>query len=247
MRLLVYSDLHLEMDLWYPPLIHCDLVILAGDIHNGIDGVKWATRAFGDTPVLYVPGNHEFYGHIHPELIDAMRAQAKGSQVHVLDQEWLRFGNLCIFGCTLWTDFCLDETPEFSMSQARKRMRDFRVITTNEGKLFSPQYSAMLHRQALAWLQSVPYHTPAGKHQRIIISHHLPLRHSISPEFSDNLLNPAFASDLSAIVCRIKPHLWIHGHSHLPCDYQFLGTRFVCNPKGYPGENGIYQPLLLHI
>jgi predicted phosphodiesterase len=31
--------------------------------------------------------------------------------------------------------------------------------------------------------------------------------------------------------------LWIHGHTHDPFDYEINGTRVICNPRGYPGEN----------
>ena len=32
---------------------------------------------------------------------------------------------------------------------------------------------------------------------------------------------------------------WIHGHTHVPCDYEIHGTRVVCNPCGYPGVSSI--------
>lgn len=38
------------------------------------------------------------------------------------------------------------------------------------------------------------------------------------------------------IVEKYGPELWIHGHTHVPCDYELLDTRIVCNPRGYPGE-----------
>jgi hypothetical protein len=34
----------------------------------------------------------------------------------------------------------------------------------------------------------------------------------------------------------VKEVLWIHGRTHVPCDYKLFGTRVVCNPKGYPSE-----------
>ena len=30
--------------------------------------------------------------------------------------------------------------------------------------------------------------------------------------------------------------LWIHGHTHTAFDYTVRGTRVVCNPRGYAGE-----------
>jgi predicted phosphodiesterase len=67
MRILLLSDLHHE--LWREKAPHIDskisrpdVVILAGDISDGAKAVEWAANAFGDTPVLYVSGNHEAYG-----------------------------------------------------------------------------------------------------------------------------------------------------------------------------------------
>jgi hypothetical protein len=34
-----------------------------------------------------------------------------------------------------------------------------------------------------------------------------------------------------------RPELWIHGHTHVPCDYELFDTHIVRNPGGYPGEN----------
>jgi Icc-related predicted phosphoesterase len=50
-------------------------------------------------------------------------------------------------------------------------------------------------------------------------------------------LKPAFASTLEDVIERYRPELWIHGHTHVPCDYEIFGTRVICNPRGYPGES----------
>ncbi len=62
MRIRVLSDLRLEFADWCPPKVEADIVVLAGDIHVGAKGVEWVRRSFPSTPVVYVPGNHEFYG-----------------------------------------------------------------------------------------------------------------------------------------------------------------------------------------
>ena len=67
-RIQIASDLHLEMfrkpfPNWYRvdrlEADRADLLVLAGDIHNGVEAI----RCFADwpIPVLYVPGNHEYY------------------------------------------------------------------------------------------------------------------------------------------------------------------------------------------
>jgi len=68
-KIQVASDLHLELlpqDYGIQRLLvphpQADILVLAGDIHNGTKAIKlfrdWAV------PVLYVAGNHEFYGQV---------------------------------------------------------------------------------------------------------------------------------------------------------------------------------------
>jgi 3',5'-cyclic AMP phosphodiesterase CpdA len=77
MKLRVLSDLHLEFLDWTPPAVEADVVVLAGDIHGGVRGVEWARRQFPDTPVIYVPGNHEFYGGRLQDVLTALRKEAR--------------------------------------------------------------------------------------------------------------------------------------------------------------------------
>lgn len=60
MKLHVLSDLHLSVAAFEAPKTNADVVILAGDIARPKEAIAWAS---GFTkPILYVPGNHEFYG-----------------------------------------------------------------------------------------------------------------------------------------------------------------------------------------
>ena len=58
-------------------------------------------------PVLYVLGNHEFYG----SSIDGAAAELKrlcaGTHVHVLDDSEIVIDGVRFLGTTLWTDFML--------------------------------------------------------------------------------------------------------------------------------------------
>lgn len=75
MLIWIMSDLHLELEhgedrfSWIPgqpfPEVDPDVIVLAGDVHRGTHAVHWAARTFPETPVLLVPGNHEFYRRKH--------------------------------------------------------------------------------------------------------------------------------------------------------------------------------------
>lgn len=69
MRIHLLSDLHNEFSLFQPQVLDADVVILAGDIDLKGRGVHWAREVFSGQ-VLYVPGNHEYYGgHLKRTLV----------------------------------------------------------------------------------------------------------------------------------------------------------------------------------
>lgn len=72
----------------------------------------------------------------------------------------------------------------------------------------------------------------------IVMSHHLPSDRSTPKEWLDSPTQPFFvADDMEPLIEKCKPGVWIHGHTHTPCDYLLAGaTRVICNPIGYPGE-----------
>lgn len=239
MRLWVLSDLHLEhfdegREL---PEAETDAVVLAGDIHLGTRGLAWAAERFPEVPVLYVPGNHEFYGSHMAALRRALREEARRLGIRLLDNAAVIIGDVRFLGTTLWTDFALyDDDPEldagFIRERAQWRMPDFQIIEQPEGERFTPEASQALHRQARDWLETELARPFAGR--TVVISHHAPLAECIPPRYRGDALSPAFASDLEALMGRMA--LWIHGHVHEPVDLTRRGTRVFANPGGYPGE-----------
>lgn len=63
MKIQVLSDLHTEFGDLFVPETNADVVVFAGDIGVGIDGLKWIESQEIDKPIIYVLGNHEFYNH----------------------------------------------------------------------------------------------------------------------------------------------------------------------------------------
>lgn len=85
MRVPALSDLHREFGHVVLPGIPADPVVLAGDIDRGTRGVAWAQRTFRNTPVLYVCGNHEFFGDRIGRFEEKLREATTGSNVRLLD------------------------------------------------------------------------------------------------------------------------------------------------------------------
>src|SRR5579862_93989 len=107
-RLHVLSDLHLEHAPYEEPPADADVIVLAGDVGTGVAGVRWARTWAADRPVLYIAGNHEFYGQELQALSGALREEAAGSSVQVLEDEQLVLDGVRFLGCSLWSDFEFD-------------------------------------------------------------------------------------------------------------------------------------------
>jgi len=253
MKIRVLSDLHLECD--EPELIphaDADLVILAGDIHNHAQGLRWAAETFdGAVPVVYVPGNHEYYDGEFGALEAAMKDAATSvDNVHFLNNATLvdPQGQWRVLGTTLWTDFDLygtsDETHGAAIAGAERVMLDYRgliqvtwtatgndtVLQDNTPRNLTPADTIALHQRAVAWLESELQKPFEGK--TIVVTHHGPHRRSLAERYADDLVSAGFISHLPSLV-REPVALWVHGHTHTAFDYVENGTRVVCNPRGY--------------
>jgi Icc-related predicted phosphoesterase len=233
MKLHILSDLHTEFSDFSPPGTDADVVVLAGDIGVGTAGIEWAARQFSEKPVIYVPGNHEYYGH-DIRNTDLLAAVARAN-VQVLNDDTCGMKNVRFLGTTLWTDFRLYGEGEswFSRETARRQIDDFTSIRSG-GQVFTPKDSVAFHEASKAWLVSELEKDFNGP--TVVITHHLPASLSIAEKYKNDPLNPAFASRLEVVIERYQPDLWIHGHTHVACDYEIFGTRVVCNPRGYPSE-----------
>ncbi|MBI4860185.1 MAG: metallophosphoesterase [Candidatus Riflebacteria bacterium] len=211
MRLRIYSDLHLETRSFSPPPGSYDVVVLAGDVHEGTEGVRWARTAFPETPVVYVPGNHEHYGQTLPEVAPRLREAALGSSVYVLERQACVVEGVRFLGCTLWSDFDLLHDRGRSSREAAARGLDYRAIKSADGRRFLPADAARAHKEAAA--ESVP------------------------PDYLVRPRAAAYASHLDPLVELSGADLWIHGHVHRRCDYWIGDTRVICNPRGVGDES----------
>lgn len=258
MRAWILSDLHIEQSRWDlpDPAPDYDVLIAAGDIHDPLsEGVRWLAERAEGRPVIYVPGNHEWYAYrqrftVHDE---ARRGQdlAAALGIHLLQDADVVVDGVRFLGSTLWTDYELFGNPLAAIREAHRWMNDYRIIFPSEiGKPLSTQEALAWHKQSRFWLSEalrVPFDGTT-----VVVTHHLPHPNSIHPRFEHDPLTPAFCSDLSELVENSGAALWVHGHTHSSCDYIAGSTRVVCNPKGYgpqtaggPIENPEFDPYMV--
>lgn len=230
MKLLVLSDLHLEFEPLTPPAIEADVVVLPGDIWLKDNGIRWARETWPDKPIVYVAGNHEFYHTERTSMLETLRRSAREADIHFLEDDAVVINDVRFLGCSLWSDFELfgSDKKNKCMTEGGYRLSDFRVI--NEGSNpFAPEDSVRLFNESSAWLSSKLDESHEGK--TVVVTHHLPSKRSVAPQYKEDMLSACFASNLDRLLGRSE--LWIHGHTHTNFDYIADGTRVVCNPRGY--------------
>lgn len=235
MRVHILSDLHLEFTPFQSNKVDADVIVFAGDIHTGTNGIKWILQTYRDRPVIYVLGNHEFYGQKIQKLISNIKEIARGTNVHVLENDRVEIGNVIFLGTTLWTDFRLCGDPIVSGAVAQAGMNDFRRIRLLPNyRRFLPKDARVFHAQSLDWLGQQMNEMRGRK--IVVVTHHAPSPQSVPPRWEGDPLNAAFASKLDRFVADCGAALWIHGHIHQHSDYSINVTRVIANPRGYPTE-----------
>ena len=241
MRLLIYSDLHNEFQPFVPPaaaVAAADVVVLAGDIHEGIKAVTWAQEHCQDKPVIMVAGNHEFFGGRFYRTLEKMREATVGTNIHLLEDDAVTIDGVRFLGCTLWTDMKIyGLISDWQRYELELKWPDYRKIRNDRQgyRRLLVRDTVARHQASRAWLEQQLAQPFDGK--TVVVTHHLPTEQSVSPQFRGDRFTRAFASEVDALI-RPPVDLWIHGHTHDSMDYrhQDSGVRIVCNPCGYLPE-----------
>jgi predicted phosphodiesterase len=250
MKLHILSDLHMEIMPYSLRVFDTDVIVLAGDIADGINGVEWAATLLKITQanIIYVAGNHEFYHAELNEIRQKLSAFCKEhNRLHYLENDEIIIDGVRFIGATLWTDFNLTRSEEqkTTLRMSELSLTDFRLIQYHTSRL-KVKDAINMHLDSVKFIDSKLDEDFAGK--TVIITHHAPSLKSVAPKYKASFLKTYFASSLSYLLGRSD--IWIHGHTHVKSDYQIGKTRVICNPRGRPdneqqAENSQFNPELI--
>lgn len=249
MKIFLASDLHLEYrdldildvlridDLGYVP----DLIILAGDINSGtkiFDSLA-SMNTLG-IPVMYTPGNHEHWGilSVYDFYARLCALEQDCKNISIMDNStWRTSGrpHRYAYGGTLWY-------PKNSATEKHPHFADLRRIPQSAVGSNFDSVLGYLSDQHEKFIDEYNYNVETYDYD-IVVSHHMPDFRLVHPMYAHYSTNAFFASDTFSRINK-PPKLWCYGHTHTFNDVVLDGTRFVCNPLGYPGEVTNYNPKL---
>jgi predicted phosphodiesterase len=240
MKLRVASDLHFEFHADHGVCLinqlvtgDFDVLVVAGDLSNRagfVSALAVLCEALGSRKLVYVLGNHEGYGGSWQSACEeAHRLEEELPNLVFLERSVAVIDQQRFVGCTLWYPHAGNVQPFDAMIMDFSEVQDVRRLLP----VVAPASAKFL-------VDSV-------RESDVVVTHHLPHPKSIAAKFAHSKLNDYFLHDVSALVEQRSAALWIHGHTHVSCDYTVGSTRVLCNPFGYArhvaGEpNPHYRP-----
>lgn len=258
----IFSDLHLEF-LNRDKLVDfidksvllqeehpVDYLILAGDITIFDEKFKLKDFLIKNTNlyqhIFYIVGNHEFYSNSQFEkdlfkhsnnefyknvIKEFNKICSSFDNVSLLNNDFLEIqvGNnekIVIYGSPMWTPV---NKETYNIMNDRLSLEQTTILEEHNNSIKEINDFFEMYKDKDV--------------KKIIITHHLPLEELVDEKFKNYFkYNSGFASNVGKeIIDKYKIDYWIYGHTHIPSKRKINNTIFLCNPFGYPSENGHYK------
>ena len=228
------------------------VLVAAGDIGRNFSGVLWLQRVIHNFPelkVVFVPGNHEYYG----SQLEDMYYQYKNVQteigsileqdLYILASNYTIIDNVLFVGDTLWTD-CRQQDPAV-IKVVQDSMNDYVHIYNRHGKPITVNTTIDKHYNQSKYIFKVLDNLTQLRKSRkdlkvVVVTHHSPLL----PASGADLLGCAFhCTDIQDKLGLSEnvPDYWFFGHTHSSLctkrEYEHGSCEFVSNQLGYTFED----------
>lgn len=275
LRFQVASDLHLEMmprgsdfSSKLPPAL-TNLMVLAGDVYVGRadDFLDVMSKVASRYPrVLYVAGNHEYYGsrrevYSMREVREYIAACCRRIRnLDFLDDSSVTVDGVEFVGGTMWTDVPPSEYPT-----ANLKMADFSVIGVDRDaqpasggvgsgdiRSLSPEDVVAMHATTRRYFEGRIRAAEDAGTDVVAVTHHAPTAlHTGAWTRGDTYRSFYFSTDMDRLMRAPPVVAWVHGHTHCSNNQTTEGgVRLVANPRGYDAPdfqelNPLYKPDLV--
>lgn len=219
---------------------NCDVIVLAGDIavgHEASDIVEELSERYPQCDIVWVAGNHEFYGSEIESQIDHYRERfADSERVHFLENASVEIKGINFIGCTLWTDFSILGEPEEAKTFAGRAINDFIHIETEGGARFTPQDATVKFQESSVYLESQL--SQLDPKETVVVTHFPPGMKTRNTSFAIDPITAYFQANVEHLITKYQPSYWIYGHNHFSNHTQIQGCTIVSNQLGYRSEEG---------
>ena len=237
LELQICSDLHIEYksDEIPDPLDYitpkADILILAGDIGSfyKIEQLKGFLKKLCPLfkNVIYVPGNQEYYmvNNYEPlpmyKLLNNMyEVEAEIKNLYVLNQSSIIIDNICITGCTLWSNLKIN-IPKFIVR-----------INGINNEIYNKKYINDLN-----YIEKMIKYCSKNNLKLVVVTHYCPTYKVLENSSKTDKYVSLYTSELDYLLDYKMVNTWICGHIHTNFDFiTNNGTRVVGNQKGKPKD-----------
>ena len=205
-----------------------DAILVPGDLST-TKGLRYAFSILCDKfeHVIYTAGNHEYYNSSRAKFEElVLGACDKYPNLHWLDNSTVEVKGQRFIGCTLWFP------PKPIVLNNLDYTNDFRLIQSDRSR-----FDRLPHWILDEFHNSKGYLYRNVQEDDVVLTHYIPCPEGIHPKWIAEGGNEFYMGDVSDVIKKAKPKLWVYGHTHCAMDFKLDSTRLVCNPCGYPHED----------
>ena len=270
------SDVHVDLSPWDWSCLDetpsdVNVAVVAGDISNDVwQTSRWLVdlkKRFNT--VVWVAGNHDFYNigfhqtrlydpewsKIWPypsdvaEIYDHYRRWSDANGITFLHRRAEMINGVKFVGATGWHDFRGGEP--YSTEDQIKVWYDIlndNTIRWQKG-LLAPDHLKPMDAGLRDW-EAITNLVLGSTDPVVVITHHIPHRRFLWQKPHDRvwtMLHGSFVNTRMESIVDPSIKYWIYGHTHQRGMMDIGSTTYVCNAKGYHGENPRWEPLILEV
>lgn len=237
-----------------------NILIIPGDISNTNREAKFLLKELKKLfkEIIIVTGNHDLYLHTSSQAnkyknnswnrVKEMKDFCIENDIHLLDGgvielQGIKFGGLGMTWDSSYYEYLTESKTNASeiLSFFRNYMNDSRYILNgfkpykiplayNGYDIISSWNPLKYFEEEYLKLKEIPEVDVMITHYSPVIPENMPLK------YAQEKGSTFYMFDGSEEVKRINPKFWLFGHMHNKYDFTREGTRFLCNPLGYPSE-----------
>ena len=207
--------------------------------------------------ILIVPGNHDMYLETknqerkymwdsNSRLLEMKQFCREHDGLHYMDGHVIVIDGFRFGGLGMWHDNTYGLTLGYSESQIEeayyKTMNDSSYIFVDGKKNYDVPFGyggvdKIRHFKPLERFEEQLKKIKKMEQVHVMLTHYGPKVPEDLPEKFQDIDTSYYYFDGLEDILRLKPHYWVHGHTHTNSQFLVGETKVITNALGYPQEN----------